>query len=79
MALNSGYSGLLSNQGEKKYTLLFHNGSFKKKALKYGTPQPSIWGIVEGSWGGLGRLQGARPSALAGCFFSFFCGLGFRV
>ena len=23
--------GLLSNQGEKKYKLVFHNGSFKKK------------------------------------------------
>ena len=34
-------TGLLSNQGEKKYTLLFHNGSFKKKVLKYGTPRPS--------------------------------------
>ena len=25
---------------KKKYKLLFHNGSFKKKALKYGTPKP---------------------------------------
>ena len=32
-------SGLLSNQG-KKYKLLFHKGSFKKKVLKYGTPKP---------------------------------------
>ena len=24
----------------KKYKLLFHNGSFKKKVLKYGTPKP---------------------------------------
>ena len=26
---------------EKKYKLVFHNGSFKKKVLKYGTPKPS--------------------------------------
>ena len=32
--------GLLSNQGEKKYKLLFHKGSFKKKVLKHGTPKP---------------------------------------
>ena len=35
-----GVPGLLSNQGEKKYKLVFHNGSFKKKVLKYGTPKP---------------------------------------
>ena len=35
------FTGLLSNQG-KKYKLLFHNGSFKKKVLKYGTPKPSL-------------------------------------
>ena len=33
-------SWLLRNQGEKKYTLLFHHGSFQKKVLKYGTPKP---------------------------------------
>ena len=33
-------TGLLSNQGEKRYALLLHNGSFKKKVLKYGTPKP---------------------------------------
>ena len=26
--------------GRKKYKLLFHHGSFKKKVLKYGTPKP---------------------------------------
>ena len=26
---------------EKKYKLVFHNGSLKKKVLKYGTPKPS--------------------------------------
>ena len=26
--------------GRKKYKLLFHKGSFKKKVLKYGTPKP---------------------------------------
>ena len=32
--------GLLSNQGEKRHKLVFHNGSFKKqKVLKYGTPK----------------------------------------
>ena len=44
-------TGLLSNQGEKSINLysimvplrktVFHNGSFKKKVLKYGTPKPS--------------------------------------
>ena len=34
-----GVSGLLSNQGEK-YKLLFHNGAFKEKVPKYGTPKP---------------------------------------
>ena len=34
------YTGLLSNQGEKKYKLVFHNGSFKKTVLKYGAPKP---------------------------------------
>ena len=29
---------------EKKYKLLFHKGSFKKKGLKYDTPKPSIAG-----------------------------------
>ena len=24
------------------YKLLFHNGSFKKKVLKYGTPKPRL-------------------------------------
>ena len=38
---SGGFSGLLSNQ-EKKYKLLFHNGSFKKEVLKYGTPKPSL-------------------------------------
>ena len=33
-------AGLLSNQGEKLYKLFFHNGSIKKKVLKYGTPKP---------------------------------------
>ena len=28
-----GSTGLLSNQGEKKYKLLFHKGSFKKKSI----------------------------------------------
>ena len=36
------FTGLLSNQGAKKYKLLFHKGSFKKKILKYGTPKPSL-------------------------------------
>ena len=27
--------------GREKYKLLFHNGSFKKKVLKYCTPKPS--------------------------------------
>ena len=27
------------------HTLLFHNGSFKKKVLKYGTPKPSYKGL----------------------------------
>ena len=55
-------SGLLSNQGEKRYKLLFHNGSFKrkkyklvfhngsfkrKKVLKYGTPKPSYSTLIE--------------------------------
>ena len=48
-ALGLGFldSGLLSIHGEKvkKYKLLFHNGSFKKKVLKYGTPKPRIWGL----------------------------------
>ena len=35
------YTGLLSNQAEKKYKLVFHNGSLKKKVFKYGTPKPS--------------------------------------
>ena len=39
--LLSYYTELLSNQGEKG-KLLFDNGSFKKKVLKYGTPKPSI-------------------------------------
>ena len=77
MALNSGYSGLLSNQGEKKYTLLFHNGSFKKKALKYGTPQPSIWGIVEGSWGWSRAASGCEAVGSCRLFLFFF--LRFRV
>ena len=77
MALNSGYSGLLSNQGETKYTLLFHNGSFKKKALKYGTPQPSIWGIVEGSWGGSRAASGCEAVGSCGLLLFFF--LRFRV
>ena len=34
-------AGLLSNQGEK-CKLLFHNGSLKKKAFKYGTPKPRL-------------------------------------
>ena len=34
-------TGHLSTQGEKKYKLVFHKGSFKKKVLKYGTPKPS--------------------------------------
>ena len=35
MELGEGTTaGLLSNQGEKKYKLLFHNGSFKKKSIK---------------------------------------------
>ena len=31
--------------GRKKYKLLFHNGSVKKKVLQYGTPKPSyrVW------------------------------------
>ena len=40
--LGSTVPGLLSNQGEKRYKLLFHHGSFKKKVLKYGTPKPSV-------------------------------------
>ena len=39
--LSSTIPGLLSNQGEKSIPLLFYNGSFKKKVLKYGTPKPS--------------------------------------
>ena len=31
--------GFLSNQGEKRYKLVFHNGYVKKKVLKYGTPK----------------------------------------
>ena len=33
-----GLPGLLSNQGERS-----HNGPFKKKVLKYGTPKPSYY------------------------------------
>ena len=28
------------------YKLLFHNGSFKKKVLKYGTPKPRFRGFM---------------------------------
>ena len=33
-------TGLLNDQGDKKYKLVFHNASFKEKVLKYGTPKP---------------------------------------
>ena len=29
----SEFTGLLSNQGEKLYKLVFHNGSFKKEGI----------------------------------------------
>ena len=36
------FPGLLSNQGEKSIHFFFHNGSFKEKVIKYGTPKPSF-------------------------------------
>ena len=39
------FTGLLSNQGKKKYKLVFHAGSIKRKVLKYGTPKPSLGGL----------------------------------
>ena len=50
--------GLLSNQA-KKYKLVFHNGSFKKKALKYGTPKPRSHFASSGSevWDCRGRAS----------------------
>ena len=38
----------------KKYKLLFHKGSSKKKVLKYGTPKPRKQGALQGSFWALG-------------------------
>ena len=55
-------SGLLSNQGEIKYKLLFHKGSIKKKVLKYGTPKPSYLGTS-------GQTPGFRAGRIYGSGF----------
>ena len=41
------FSWAFKKPRRKKYKLLFHKGSFQKKVLKYGTPKPSIPGLVE--------------------------------
>ena len=49
------------NPGRKKYKLLFHSGSFKKKVLKYGTPKPSRFDPDEVQVGShMAALEGAR-------------------
>ena len=39
-----GFTGLLKPR-RKKYKLVFHKGSIKKKVLEYGTPKPSLQGL----------------------------------
>ena len=47
----SPLSWAFQSPGGTKYKLFFHNGSFKKKVLKYGTPKPSIhFAIVSAAW-----------------------------
>ena len=37
-----GFTGLLSNQGEKRINLYFIMAPLRKKVFKYGTPKPSL-------------------------------------
>ena len=43
-----GFTGLLSNQGEKSINLCFIRVLLRKKVLKYGTPKPSLGFRVRG-------------------------------